>query len=67
MSNRIYVVSDSSQDPVKHRLIRAGNNAQARNFAARNQFTVDVAGQQTLVDLLASGVEVEDASAEPQS
>jgi len=61
MSSRIYIVSDTSNDPVTHRLIRAATQAQARNHAARAQFKVDVAGQQSLVDLLAAGVKVEDA------
>lgn len=65
--SRIYVVTDTKQQPVTHRLIRATNNAGARNFAARNQFTVDVAGQQTIVDLLGNGVKVEDATAEAVS
>jgi hypothetical protein len=37
------------------------NAAQARNFVARDQFTVDVAGQQTLIDLVQQGITVEDA------
>lgn len=60
--SRIYVVTDTHQEPINHRLVRASNQAaQARNFAARDQFAVDVAGQQTLVDLLAAGVKVEEA------
>jgi hypothetical protein len=59
--SRIYVITDTHQQPIKHRLVRASNQAQARNFAARDQFAVDVAGQQTLVDLLAEGVKVEEA------
>jgi len=61
MSTRIYVVSDTLQQPIKHRLVRASNAAQARNFAARDQYKIDVAGQQTLVDLINAGVKIEDA------
>ena len=62
MSNtRIYVVSDTRQDPAKCRLVRASTRAQARNHAARVQYEVDVAGQETLVDLLTAGVPIENA------
>jgi len=61
MSARIYVVTDTQQQPIKHRLVRASTSAQARNFAARDQFKIDVAGQQTLVDLINAGVKIEDA------
>lgn len=61
--NRIYVVTDTQRQPVHHRLVRAASQAQARNFAARTQYAVDVAGQQTLIDLLGASVQVEDAGA----
>lgn len=61
MTTRIYVVTDLHAQPIKHRLVRAASQAQARNYAARSQYTVDVASQQSLVDLLGDGTKIEDA------
>lgn len=61
MTTRIYVITDTIDQPIKHRLVRATNRAQALQYVARNAFAVDVAGQQALVDLLGEGVAVEDA------
>jgi hypothetical protein len=57
MSTRIYLVTDIETN--KHRLIRAGNQAQAIKYAAQTRFDIEVAGQDDLVSLLTGGVPVE--------
>jgi hypothetical protein len=57
MSTRIYVVTDIETN--RHRLIRAGNQAQAIRHAAQTRFDIEVAGQEDLVNLLTSGVPIE--------
>ena len=57
MSTRIYVVTDTETN--KHRLIRAGNQAQAIKYAAQTRFDIEVAGQDDLVSLLTNGVPIE--------
>ena len=59
MSTRIYLVTDVETN--KHRLIRAGNQAQAIRHAAKTRFDIEVAGQDDLVALLTSGIPVEPA------
>ena len=61
MSTRIYVVTDTETN--RHRLIRAGNQAQAIKYAAQTRFDIEVAGQNDLVSLLTSGVPIELAGA----
>jgi len=61
MSTRIYLVTDVETN--KHRLIRAGNQAQAIRHAAQTRFDIEVAGQDDLVSLLTSGIPVEMAGA----
>lgn len=61
MSTRIYLVTDVETN--KHRLIRAGNQAQAIRHAAQTRFDIEVAGQDDLVSLLTSGIPVEPAGA----
>lgn len=61
MSTRIYLVTDVETN--KHRLIRAGNQAQAIRHAAQTRFDIEVAGQDDLVILLTSGIPVEMAGA----
>lgn len=61
MSTRIYLVTDVETN--KHRLIRAGNQAQAIRHAAQTRFDIEVAGQDDLVSLLTSGIPVELAGA----
>ena len=61
MSTRIYLVTDVETN--KHRLIRAGNQAQAIRHAAKTRFDIEVAGQDDLVSLLTSGIPVEMAGA----
>jgi hypothetical protein len=57
MSTHIYLVTDVETN--KHRLIRAGNQAQAIRHAAQTRFDIEVAGQDDLVSLLTSGIPVE--------
>ena len=57
MSTRIYVVTDTETN--RHRLIRAGNQAQAIKYAAQTRFDIEVAGQDDLVNLLTNGVPIE--------
>ena len=61
MSTRIYLVTDVETN--KHRLIRAGNQAQAIRYAAQTRFDIEVAGQDDLVSLLTGGIPVEMAGA----
>jgi len=62
MSTRIYLVTDVETN--KHRLIRAGNQAQAIRHAAQTQFDIEVAGQDDLVSLLQAGIPVEPAGSQ---
>ena len=62
MSTRIYVVTDTETN--KHRLIRAGNQAQAIKYAAQTRFDIEVAGQDDLVSLLTNGVPIELATSQ---
>ena len=57
MSTRIYLVTDVETN--KHRLIRAGNQAQAIRHAAQTRFDIEVAGQDDLVGLLTAGHPIE--------
>jgi len=65
---RIYLVTTQSGHESSQignaRLIRAANAAQARSYAARNTFSVAVASQEQLVELLSADTPtlVEDAS-----
>lgn len=70
--SRIYVVTTSINGkypaPVGDatttsvRLVKADNPAQARNFAVKDSVSVKYAEQQDLVDLMALGAKVEDAT-----
>jgi hypothetical protein len=62
MSTRIYVVTDTETN--RHRLIRAGNQAQAIKYAAQTRFDIEVAGQDDLVSLLTNGVPIELATSQ---
>lgn len=57
MTTRIYWVTDT--ETKRHRLIRAGNQAQAIRHAAQTRFEIEVAGQDALVNLLTHGIPVE--------
>jgi hypothetical protein len=59
-ASRIYVVNDSRHDPLRNRLVRAANRAQALRHVAQDSFNVEVATQNTLVFLVGQGVPVED-------
>lgn len=61
---RIYLVTDTESG--KKRLVRASNQPQAVRHAARNKFTVEVAGQDDLVSLVATGCPVEEAGSDEQ-
>ena len=61
MIARIYLVTDVETS--KHRLIRAGNQAQAIRHAAQTRFDIEVADQDDLASLLTSGIPVEMAGA----
>jgi hypothetical protein len=58
MAKRIYVVGGK-------RLVRAVTNVSARNHVAKDTITSELASQDTLVELTASGVKVETAGDEP--
>jgi hypothetical protein len=57
MTTRIYLVTDN--ETKRHRLIRAGNQAQAIRHAAQTRFEIEVANQDALVNLLTNGIPVE--------
>jgi len=59
-ATRIYVVTQKKSGV--YQLIRAANQAQAIRHAARKEFIAEVASQDQLVVLVASGVKVEDSS-----
>lgn len=61
MTTRIYLVTDT--ETKRHRLIRAGNQAQAIRHAAQTRFDIEVAGQDDLVSLLTGGTAIELAGA----
>lgn len=58
---RIYLVSRKGVDHA--RLIRAATQAQALRHVALDEYMVDVATQDQLVDCVSEGVHVEDAAA----
>lgn len=58
MQTRVYVVIDSrAKQP---RLIRAANRAHALRYAAKDVLTAAVPTQEHLIELMQSGVKVED-------
>lgn len=59
---RIYLVKNTENGG--DHLVRAHNQAQAVRHVARKQFECEVASQDDLVELVASGVKVEDAGAD---
>ena len=60
--SRPYVVINTATQ--EKRLIQASNQAQARNYAARNLFSVEVASGNDVIELMQSGVKPEAATAE---
>jgi hypothetical protein len=59
---RIYKVEGPLPESV--RLVRAANRNQAIRHAVKNDYRADVATQDELVELLVSGIAVEDVSNE---
>lgn len=59
---RPYIVVNNANGDRK--LIVASSQAQARNFAARTLFSVDVASANDVIDLIRAGVEPITASAD---
>lgn len=59
MSTRIYLVTDVETN--KHRLIRAGNQAQAMRHVANALFDVKVATATQVAELIIGGVTLEHA------
>lgn len=62
---RIYVVGHIGSG--HKRLVRATNAPQAARHAMRTSHAVTVATQDELVDLVRAGVDVEDATKEPET
>ena len=69
-ATRIYAVRTKppiEANPPVFRLIRATNPAQVGRHIIKDTLDITVASQDDLVDALASGAKVEDASAEPST
>jgi hypothetical protein len=68
MSNnsRVYAVKIHGDTP-KARLVRASNVAAAIRHVAESLVYAEVAKQDTLIDLIAAGVRVEDAAREVEA
>lgn len=47
------------------RLVMAGNQSQARNFVTKSEYGVKLVNASEVIKLLAAGMQVEDASADP--
>lgn len=62
METRIYFVTAEDGE---QRLVRAASTAAAIGHVARERYTCAVASQETLVELLSAGDEVETAGEEP--
>lgn len=62
-NTRVYAVKIHSETP-KVRLVRASNVASAIRHVSETLIHAEVAKQDTLIDLIAAGVKVEDAAAE---
>lgn len=63
----LYIVSSGEGDQKKERLVEANNKASARNFVARDQYAVEVAGQAELFRLAKSGVDIEVATGQAET
>lgn len=61
-ATRPYVVKDKITN--KTRLVRATSQAAARNHCARDQFSVEAASANDVIDLIGQGHKVEEARAE---
>ena len=56
----IYLVNGEIGTTVEPRLVRASNRQQALSHVAKSMLVVTLASQESLVDLVANGVKVED-------
>ena len=65
MVNRIYAVSNKADGT--HRLVRAGNPAQALRHVANGMFGVKVATASVVATLMSAGISLEDVIAEPEA
>lgn len=63
-NQRVYQVTDKAG---VIQLVKAGTQAQALRFAARGQFSVEVASGLNVAELMQAGVPVNDATAEEGS
>lgn len=61
-ATRPYIVVNTATGD--KRLIQASNQAQARNFVARNQYSVEVASGNDVIELMGAGVKPEAATEE---
>ena len=61
MSTRVYVVTDKSEDPPHHRLVRASGPSVALNHVASRMLASHLATKDELVQMLTTGARVEDA------
>lgn len=62
-TTRPYLVEDQATG--KKRLIQAGSQPQARNFVARNQYTVRIVSANEVISLMAGGLMPEVATDDP--
>lgn len=61
-TTRPYKVTNTATGEV--RLVQAGNQAQARNFVARNQYAVESASGNDVIEIMQAGVKPEVATAD---
>jgi hypothetical protein len=66
MTSRVYVVTDRSEDPPQHRLVRASGPSVALNHVASRMLASHLAPKDELVQLLTTGARVEDAGEQAQ-
>lgn len=59
-ATRPYIVTNTATK--EKRLIQAATQAQARNFAARNLFTVEAASGNDVIEIMQAGVKPETAT-----
>lgn len=63
LDTRVYVITDRKTDQ-RVRLVSAANPSQALRHVANDQWSAIVASQRDLIDLLPTGITVENARAE---
>lgn len=64
-ATRPYIVTDATTKAI--RLVQATNQAQARNFVAKNQYEVKVASANDIIELMANGTKPELATDEEKA